>query len=237
MNYKVNGFDIIIPVFNEGENIIKQIEYLKQSSVNINNIIICYDFEEDTSVKAIQNSQFSNDQNILLVKNTLNGPCEAIKAGIQNLKSNSVIILPADDFYNGKILDLMYRKFLDGYDIICPSRFIKGGIMKNCPLLKYLITIFVAHTLYYLAKIKTKDPTNGFKMFSKKVLDEIPITSKIGFAYGLELLVKANKTNYKITEVPCKWIERTDRKSTFKIFKWSIAYLKWYFLAFYFLFT
>ena len=57
------------------------------------------------------------------------------------------------------------------------------------------------------------------------------IQSTNGFAYSLELLVKAKKDNSKIIEIPSTWIERNDRKSSFKILKWSKDYLRWFFLA------
>ena len=45
---------------------------------------------------------------------------------------------------------------------VCPSRFMKGGVFKNCPLIKYLIVKFVSFTLFYFSKMNIKDPTNGF---------------------------------------------------------------------------
>ena len=233
METNKKGFDLIIPVYNEGINIVKLIKYLKNSSNNISKIYICYDFDDDSSVDAIKNSKYTNNQNITLLKNFGKGPCEAIKTGISCSKSQVVVIYPADDFHNGLLLDKMYVFFLQGYDIICPCRFMKGSIMKNCPLFKYLIVRIVAFTLFYIARIKTKDPTNGFRMFSRKLLNNVPIKSKEGFAYSIELLVKAKKLKFKITELPSVWIERKDRKSSFKIFKWSRIYLKWYFLAFF----
>ena len=70
-----------------------------------------------------------------------------------------------------------------------------------------------------------------FRLFSRKLIDNHPIESKSGFAYSLELLLKAKKNNYKIIEIPSVWIERNDRKSSFKILKWAREYLKWFLLA------
>ena len=232
MKINSEGFDIVIPVFNEGDNIIKLIEYLQKSSDRIEKIYICYDFENDSSLQAINDSKYKKDSKIILVKNLKKGPCEAVKKGFSQSKSMSVVMYPADDFFNGLLLNKMHDYYLKGYDVICPSRFTKDGIIKNCPLLKYLIVRIVSFTLYYFARTKTKDPTNGFRMFSKKLLNNVKIESEQGFAYSIELLVKAKKLKYKIIELPSIWIERDDRKSSFKIFKWSTAYLKWYFRAF-----
>ena len=73
-------------------------------------------------------------------------------------------------FNNGLLLDKMYELFLEGYDIVCPSRFIKGGLIKNCPLVKYIIVKIISFSLYRFSSIKIKDPTNGFRLFSRKLI-------------------------------------------------------------------
>ena len=226
----MSGYDLIIPVYNE-KNIIKLIDYIFINSKNFINIYICYDNENDITINIIKNSNYHNSSKIILLKNINKGPCEAIKTGIYSSKADAIIVYPADDFNNGLLLDKMYELFLEGYDIVCPSRFIKGGLIKNCPLVKYIIVKIISFSLYRFSSIKIKDPTNGFRLFSRKLIKNHPIKSKLGFAYSLELLVKASKNNYKITELPSIWIEREDRKSNFKIIKWSKDYLKWYFLA------
>ena len=226
----MSGYDLIIPVYNE-KNIIKLIDYIFINSKNFINIYICYDNENDITINIIKNSNYYNSSKIILLKNIHKGPCEAIKTGIYSSKADALIVYPADDFNNGLLLDKMYELFLKGYDIVCPSRFMKGGLIKNCPLVKYIIVKIISFSLYRFSSIKIKDPTNGFRLFSRKLIEKYPIKSKLGFAYSLELLVKASKNNYKITELPSIWIEREDRKSNFKILKWAKDYLKWYFLA------
>jgi hypothetical protein len=184
-------------------------------------------------VRIIKNSKYSKSKNIILVKNFSEGPCEAVKSGILYANAQALVVYPADDYHNGLLLDKMYNLFLEGYDVICPSRFMPKGIIKNCPYIKLFIVRIVSFTLFYLSKIKTKDPTNGFRMFSRNFLNNVLIESKKGFAYSIELLIKAQKQNLKVIEIPSTWIERKDRKSSFKIIKWSSEYLKWYFYAFF----
>jgi len=226
----MNGYDLIIPVYNE-KNIIKLIDYIFINSKKFLNIYICYDNENDITINILKKSNYKNSSKIFLVKNIFTGPCEAIKTGIYSSKADALIVYPADDFHNGLLLDKMYKLFVEGYDIVCPSRFIKGGLIKNCPLVKYIIVKIISFSLYHFSNIKIKDPTNGFRLFSKQIIEKHPIKSKLGFAYSLELLVKASKNHCHIAELPSIWIEREDRKSNFKILKWAKDYLKWYFLA------
>ena len=226
----MNGYDLIIPVFNE-KKILNLLEYIFNHSKKFNCIYICYDYADDLSINLIKKSKYINSSKIKLIKNLGLGPCEAIKSGINHSSSDSLIIYPADDFNNGKLLDEMHDLFLNKYEIVCPSRFMKGGIIKNCPIIKLMIVKIVSFILFYFSNINIKDPTNGFRLFSKKVLENYKIESTKGFAYSLELLVKAKKDNSKIIEIPSIWIERNDRKSSFKILRWSKDYLRWFFLA------
>ena len=221
------GYDIIIPVYNE-KNIIKLLDYLLLNVKNHNFIYICYDYEEDITISIFNKSKYNKHKKIKLLKNPGIGPCEAIKNGLNNSSSDAAIVYPADDFFNAKILDEMYDYKIKGYDVVCPSRFIRGGIIKNCPLIKFSIVKIVSLTLFYLSSLKIKDPTNGFRLFSSQVLKNYTIESNLGFAYSLELLIKSHKDKRKIIEIPSTWIERVDQKSNFKILKWSKDYLKWF---------
>lgn len=224
------GYDIIIPVFNE-KNIIELLDYLLHNIKNYNNIFICYDSEKDLTIKLIKQSSYIKFNNLILLKNPSNGPCEAIKFGLKNASSDAAIIYPADDFFNANILDEMYDYKKKGYDIVCPSRFIKGGKIKNCPLIKFIIVKIVSLLLFYISSLKIKDPTNGFRLFSRAVLDNYEIESTLGFSYSLELLIKSHLDKRKVIEIPSTWIERNDQKSNFKILKWSKDYLRWFFKA------
>jgi hypothetical protein len=68
-------------------------------------------------------------------------------------------------------------------------------------------------------------------MYRKKVLDSIAIESTGGFEYSLELVLKAYKLGFKITEIPTTWTDRAAGKSNFKLLKWLPKYAKWYFSA------
>lgn len=219
--------EIVIPIFNEGKKIIDLVKLLKKN-VKINfRILLCYDNSNDDIFDYIHLLD-NIDVNVRLIKNPSNGPCLAIKEGFRSGYSDCVIVYPADDFTNINILNDMYDKFLKGSQIVVASRFIKGGSMKNCPLLKSILVRTASLSLYLLSSIPVRDASNGFRLFSRNLLNEIKIESQVGFTYSLELLVKCNRLKYKISEIPAKWEERTEGKSRFKIIKWLPQYFKWY---------
>jgi len=89
-----------------------------------------------------------------------------------------------------------------------------------------------AWTLYYIARLPTRDATNGFRFFSRKVIEDFEIESKVGFAFSLELLVKAHRHGYRIVEYPVHWYERKAGKSRFSTLNWIPQYLIWLRYAF-----
>ena len=149
--------DMILSFLFLMKKIIDLFDYLFENIKHCNDIFICYDLDEDISIKIGNQSKYRNVKKIKLLKNPLDGPCEAVKYGLNESRSEAAIVYPADDFFNGNILDKMYDLSKEGYDIVCPSRFIKGGLIKNCPLIKFIIVKCVSISLYYFSSLKIKD--------------------------------------------------------------------------------
>ena len=82
------------------------------------------------------------------------------------------------------------------------------------------------------ARVPTHDASNGFRMFSRRVVDEIAVESDSGFCYSIELLVKCHRLGWRIGEVPAQWFERKHGTSRFRVLNWLPAYLRWYRYAF-----
>jgi hypothetical protein len=80
--------------------------------------------------------------------------------------------------------------------------------------------------------LPTRDATNGFRLFARRVLDHIVIQSDQGFCYSIELAVKCHRLHWRIGEVPARWRERTRGTSRFQVINWLPAYMRWYFYAF-----
>lgn len=219
--------EIIIPVYNEGENIVKVFDHLKSNVKNKFIILLCYDYDQDNLFTYLDTLNKKNVE-YKLVKNKYYGPCGAVKTGLLNSDNEVKIVYPVDDLINGKIVDEMFHKYEEGFDIVAPSRFMKGGSMKNCPIVKSILVRFASFSLFHLSSIPIEDASNGFRLFSSKVIKKFQIESNLGFAYSLELLVKAHRYNFKITQIPSSWEERKLGKSKFKIFKWLKEYLRWY---------
>jgi dolichol-phosphate mannosyltransferase len=223
--------DIVIPVYNEGQNIVPVLDSFKRHAKARFRVLICYDQEEDNTLPVVRKYP-AGDFTIRLVKNRGKGALGAVLSGFEESTAPAVLMYPADDDYNAQQIEPMLQKFRDGCEIVAASRFIPGGCMKGCPWLKAVLVRSSAFFLHYLARVPTHDPSNGLRIFSRRVLDSIPIESTVGFAYSIELLVKCHRLGWRIGEVPAGWFERRAGKSRFQVLKWVPQYLVWFRYAF-----
>ena len=221
-----NILDILIPVFNEDETIVKTIENIFSSVKYDYKIIICYDYDEDPTLKIIKES-FPYNSKIVFVKNFSKGFNNALISGFKSSTAKAVLVFMADDHTNHNIINLCYEKFAEGYQVVCPSRFIRGGKMTGNPFLKGVITKLVSFFLFNFTSFPIKDSTNSFRLFSKELINKVKIESNKGFTLSLELTAKAHRLGYNITEIPTIWVERDKGKSRFKLFSFILPYTKW----------
>jgi hypothetical protein len=108
----------------------------------------------------------------------------------------------------------------------------RGGHQIGGPRLKRLMSRTAGLTLHWFAGVPIHDPTNNFKLYSRRFLDSVTIESTAGFELALELSVKATLAGRRLAEVPTTWRDRTAGQSSFRLRKWLPHYLHWYRVAF-----
>jgi dolichol-phosphate mannosyltransferase len=218
--------DIIIPVYNEGQNIIDLVRNLESEVTCDFQILVCYDDESDSTLNFLKKYN-PVKSNILLIKNPKQGPNSAIQSGIDSSQAEIILVYMADDFENIKIINKMVDLIENGNDLVIPSRFVEGGKMLGAKKIKKIVTVFGSYLIYFIAGIPYKDCTNAFKMFSRNLKEKIKFESTKGFTFALELTAKSYFLKSEICEIPSTWIEVPNRKSNFKIIKWLPYYIYW----------
>jgi len=223
---------IVIPVYNEGGNIRQTIREIEGKIRTPHDILVVYDFEEDDTLPAVREMIMEGLSNMRLVRNKYGrGVLNAIKTGFESAGEGAVLVVMADLSDDLAVVDTMFKRMNEGSDIVCGSRYMKGGRQVGGPLFKKMLSRAAGVSLHYLAGLPTRDVTNSFKMYSKEVLDNIRIESGGGFELGMEIVVKAHFMGYKISEVPSTWQDRVAGESRFMLRKWLPKYLHWYFFA------
>ncbi|GHT40418.1 glycosyl transferase [Bacteroidia bacterium] len=229
----MNELTIVIPVYNEAGNITTAINRIEAEVTVPHEVFIVYDMDEDTTVPVVRKIAGNYKNSISLVKNKYGrGVLNAIKTGLEAAKTEFVIVTMADLSDPPEVMNAMLRQAqTEKSDLVCGSRYMKGGKQIGGPFLKGLFSRVAGVSLHWLTRIPTHDISNSFKMYRKAMLDTIAIESKGGFEIGMEITVKAYLAGYKITEVPTTWRDRTDGESNFKLWAWLPNYLHWYWLC------
>lgn len=223
-------YSVVVPVFNEAENIGAFCQQARAALPPGYELLICYDFDADSTLPALAAlPEEQKPPGLRLVRNDLGrGVRYAIEAGMRAARSPVVVVTMADLSDDFARVEEMVALAEAGADVVCASRYMRGGRQIGGPWLKGLISRTAGLSLHLLSGLPTHDPTNSFKAYRRDFLQRTPIESIAGFSLGLELTVKAHFLGGRVREIPATWQDRTAGQSRFKLMKWLPLYLRWY---------
>ena len=223
---------VVMPVFREGEAVEPVLRALTTGLATSHEILVVYDFDEDPTVPVIERLALEFPA-VRGVRNDLGrGVLNAMKTGMAASSGPYILISMADGSDEPHVVDPMLALARDGADVVAASRYMRGGHQVGGPPLKRLMSRTAGLTLHWFAGVPTHDPTNNFKLYSRRFLDTVTIESTAGFELALELTVKATIARRGVAELPTTWRDRTAGQSNFKLRKWLPHYLHWYRVAF-----
>ena len=222
---------IVLPVYNEGEAVAPVIRALVDNIQTPCEILVIYDFDADTTVP-IARLLAAELPCVRPIRNDLGrGVLNAMKTGIAVARAPYILISMADGSDEPQVVDRMVALARGGADVVAASRYMRGGQQIGGPPLKRLLSRTAGLSLHWLAGIPVHDPTNNFKLYSRRFIDTVTIESTGGFELALELTVKAYLSGLTLAEIPTTWRDRTSGQSNFEIRQWLPHYLHWYWLA------
>lgn len=206
---KKTKYCVCIPIINEGERIVKELERAKKCNIqNLVDIIIC----DGGSTDGCTDSEMlkSLDVNTLLTKRDYGKQGAQLRMGFWwALKRGYEGIITIDGNNKDSIEDIpkFIEKLEQGYDFIQGSRFIKGGKAINTPLIRYISVILIhAPIISITAKHRFTDTTNAFRAHSKKYLTDPKVQPFRNIFMTYELLAylstRATQIGLKVCELP-----------------------------------
>ncbi len=224
---------IVCPVYHEQDNIERLLDEVRATIRTPHTTLVVYDKDDDPTVPVVERL-LPRHPDVRLLRNDIGrGVLNAIRKGFQAVpEDGAALVVMADLSDDLAKVDRMYELIEAGYDLVCGSRYMRGGKQLGGPAFKGFLSRLAGVSLHALAGLPTRDATNAFRMYRASVLRAIPIESKGGFELSLEITVKACRKGFKVGEVPSIWRDRTAGESRFKLWSWLPSYLKWYLLAF-----
>jgi dolichol-phosphate mannosyltransferase len=204
---------VIIPTYNEIENIDKMVRAVFSLSRNFELLIVDDGSPDGTAdyVKTLQ-KEFPGQLHIEERKGKLGLGTAYIHGFKWALAYDYDYIFEMDcDFsHNPKDLVRLLEACEKGADVAVGSRYCTGGKISNWPVGRILMSYFASVYVRIVLWIPVKDTTAGFKCYRKKVLQSIELDSIkfMGYAFQIEMKYRAYKKGFKIVEVPIMFTDR-----------------------------
>lgn len=223
---------IVIPVYNEGEAIVTCLDRIVAGVTLPCEVLVVYDDDADTTVEPLR-KYAEHDARVVPTRNTYGrGPARAIRYGIDHVRAPVAVVTMADGSDDAEQIDELCKLVERGVVVAAASRYMSGGQQIGGPVLKSQLSRLAGLSLFWLARVGTRDATNSFKAYSVEFVRDVDIDSDSGFEIGIELVAKARRLRRPVAEMPTIWLERAQGASNFKVARWIPRYLKWYRFAF-----
>ena len=207
---------IIIPTYNELENLPKLLPEVLSKDENIN-VLIVDDNSPDGTAGFVENQMKNNNRIHLIKRSSKQGLGTAYIAGFKYaLLNNFQIIFEMDADFSHDPKEI--PRFLDeikNSDVVLGSRYINGVNVINWPLRRLLLSSFANLYTRIITGLPVHDATGGYKCFNRKVLEAIDLdrVKSNGYAFQIEMTFKAWKKGFKVKEIPIIFVDRVKGKS------------------------
>jgi len=253
--YERADVSVIIPTYNEYQNILHLVEVIKRKLPGglFTEIIIVDDNSPDGTGKLIENhiqrNQLSSrgrliqhhedDDNVmvksgnsvvkLIRRESKKGLASAVMHGIRSSTGQYILVMDADFSHPPEAVPVLITELMNDPDcIVIASRYTDGGSVAGWPFKRVLLSRLAAKIARHGLKLRNiRDPISGFFAFPRHIIENIGISSS-GYKLLLEILVKTKGA--KVKEVPYAFTNRKlgESKLDSRIifdYLWAIWYL------------
>jgi dolichol-phosphate mannosyltransferase len=223
---------VVIPVYNEDETIVTNLDRVFEAVRLPCEILVVYDSPEDTTVPHLEKYARAESRLVPTLNEYGPGPARAIRYGIDHAASDVAVVTMADGSDDPQQIDQLTRLVERGVVVAAASRYTKGGQQVGGPSFKSFLSRLAGRTLQWFARVGTRDATNSFKAYSTEFVRSVGIHSDSGFEIGIEMVAKARRLRLPVAEIPTIWLDRPMGTSNFRMVAWIPRYMRWYLFAF-----
>jgi dolichol-phosphate mannosyltransferase len=234
---KTNSHLVIIPTYNEKENIEKMMDAVLSLQPAFD-LLIVDDNSPDGTAELVEQAMPKYEGRLHLLKRPGKaGLGTAYIAGFKwGLETGYQTLLEMDcDFsHNPQDLPRLLGATQNGADVAIGSRYIKGGKVVNWPLDRVLLSKYASVYVKLITWMPVNDTTAGFVAYKRQVLENLDLDKIrfVGYAFQIEMKFAAWRLGFKLQEVPITFVDRVEgvSKMSTGIFKeaalgvWS---MKW----------
>ena len=223
---------VVIPVYEEGEAIVPCLDRIVEGVELPFEVLAVYDHADDSTLPVLDEYSKREPRVRAVLNGYGKGPARAIRWGIEHAAAPVAVVTMADGSDDPEQIDQLCKLVDRGVVIAAASRYMSGGQQIGGPFLKSTLSRLAGISLYWLARVGTRDATNSYKAYSTEFVRQVGIDSDTGFEIGIELVAKARRLRLRVAEIPTIWLERAQGTSSFKVLSWLPRYLQWYRFSF-----
>ncbi|MBN2413675.1 polyprenol monophosphomannose synthase [candidate division KSB1 bacterium] len=204
---------VIIPTFNESQNIERLLNEITGQNINGLDILVVDDNSPDGTGELVKRFSEKNSAVHLLERNEKLGLGTAYVTGFKYaLEKNYDLIIEMDaDFSHDPKELLNLIQATSQYDLVMGSRYVKGVNVINWPLSRLLLSMGASLYTRLITGLPLHDCTSGYKCFKRKVLESIDLDriQSDGYSFQIEMSFKAWKKGFSLGEIPIVFLDRT----------------------------
>lgn len=199
---------VIVPFFNEEENITPLIEKLKKVHKTQPFDLIAIDDGSTDSTSEILDGAAEDLGFVHVVHHKKNSGWGAgLRSGFElskRLGDEIAITMDGDMTHDPNDIPKLLRRINEGYDMVIGSRFLEGGGMEKVSFERELLSMVSNFVFTISISSKVKDYSSGFRAIRLSSLEGIDLESE-SFQINVEMIIKMEKAGLRIAEAPV-WI-------------------------------
>ena len=228
---------IIVPTYNERENIRRLIDTVLAQDGRID-ILVVDDGSPDGTGPLVDEIVASNDRVHVIHRERKMGLGTAYIAGFRwALAREYAFVLEMDaDFSHDPIHLPQFLRAIENADLVLGSRYQQGRVtVVNWPIARLILSYCANIYARAVTGLPVWDATGGFKCFRRSVLESIDLSRvrSNGYAFQIEMSFRAWKRNFRITEIPIVFVDRTEGTSKMSNLivreaVWMVWRLRWW---------
>lgn len=225
----MHSVDIVIPVYNEEEELENNIyilkDFLERNLTDWRWLIVIADNASADKTQQIGEKLASNNPQIKYLRLSLKGRGRAIKKAWGESKADVVAYMDVDLSSQLKHFPPLINSLANGYDIAIGSRLLPKSVVKGRTLKREIVSRCYNLLIKLIFFTRFSDAQCGFKAVTREVADKL-VKNLVDNEWFLdsEMLITGEKMGYKIYEEPVTWID--DPGSTVKVMKTASGDLK-----------
>ncbi|MBW6515073.1 MAG: polyprenol monophosphomannose synthase [Candidatus Cloacimonetes bacterium] len=207
---------VIVPTYNEAENIQRLIQEILSKDERIE-LLIIDDNSPDGTAALVEGLMPENSRLHLMKRESKLGLGSAYIAGFKYAleRDYSYIFEMDGDFsHDPNVLPIMLQE-IENNDLVIGSRYVPGGSVINWPIRRLLLSYIASQYVRVITGMQIKDTTSGFKCYRREVIQDLDLNKIMsdGYAFQVEIKYRIWLRKKRIKEIPIIFNDRINGHS------------------------